>query len=52
MNFGANKTSIEIIKKGAVGGTFFRDFYFSVNGKSYKKSWKQFGQLKNIDQKY
>ena len=52
MNFGANKTSIEIIKKGAVGGIFFRDFYFSVKVKSYKKSWKQFDQLKNIDKKY
>ena len=26
-------------------------FTFSVTGKWYKKSWKEFGQLKNNDQK-
>ena len=26
MNFGANKTPVEIIKKGAFGGTYFREF--------------------------
>ena len=29
----------------------FRDIYSSVNGKWYKKSWKEFDQLKDIDQK-
>ena len=52
MDFGANKTPIEVIKKGAFGGTYFRDIYSSVNGKWYKKSLKEFDQLKNIDQKY
>ena len=28
----------------------FRDIYSSVNGKWYKKSWKEFDQLKDIDQ--
>ena len=52
MDFGANKTSIQIIKEGAFGGTYFRDIYSNVNKKWYKKSWKEFDQLKNIDQKY
>ena len=32
MDFGANKTPIEIIKEDAFGGTYFRDIYSSVNG--------------------
>ena len=27
MDFGANKTLVEIIKKGAFGGTYFRDIF-------------------------
>ena len=27
MDFGANKTSVEVIKKGAFGGTYFRDLH-------------------------
>ena len=52
MDFGANKTPVEVIKEGAFRGTYFRDIYSNVNGKGYKKSWKEFDQLKNIDQKY
>ena len=52
MNFGANKTPVEIIKGGAFGGTYFRDIYSSVNNNWYKKSWKEFDVLENIDQKY
>ena len=52
MDFGANKRPVEVIKEGAFGGTYFRHIYFSVNGKWYEKSWKEFDQLKNIDQKY
>ena len=52
MNFGANKTPVEIIREGAFGGTYFRDVYSSVNNKWYKKSWKEFDVLENIDQKY
>ena len=33
MDFGANKTPIEVIKEGAFGGTNFRDIYSSANGK-------------------
>ena len=52
MDFGANKTPVEIIKEGAFGGTYFRDIYSGVNGKWYIKSWKKFDELKDIDQKY
>ena len=52
MDFSTNKTPFEVIKEGAFGGTYFREIYSKVNGKWYKKSWKEFDQLKNIDQKY
>ena len=31
MNFGANKTPVEVIKEGAFGGAYFRDIYSGVN---------------------
>ena len=46
MDFSPNKTPIEIIKEGAFGGTYFRDIYSNVSKKWYKKSWKEFNQLK------
>ena len=52
MGFGANKTPVKIIKEGAFGGTYFRDIYSGINGKWYRKSWKELDELKNIDQKY
>ena len=52
MDFDANKTLVEVIKEGAFGGTQFRDVYSSIDDKWYKKSWKEFDELKNIDQKY
>ena len=52
MDFGANKTPVEVIKEGAFGGTYFRDIYSGLNGNWYQKSWKEYDQLKNIDQKY
>ena len=52
MDFGANKTPVEIIKEGAFEGTYFRDIYSGVNDKWYKKSWNEFNELKNIDQSY
>ena len=52
MDFSLNKTPIEIIKEGAFGDTYFRDIYSNVNGKWYKKSLKEFNQLKSIDHKY
>ena len=49
MDFGANKTPVEIIKEGEFGGTYFRDIYSSVNGKWYRKSRKEFIWAKDID---
>ena len=37
MDFSANKTPIEVIRKGAFGGTYLRGIYFGVTGKWYKK---------------
>ena len=46
MDFSPNKTPIEKIKKGAFGGTYFRDIYPNINEKkfmervySFKKYW-------------
>ena len=33
VDFGANKTLLEVIKEGAFGVTYFRDIYSCVNGK-------------------
>ena len=52
MNFGANKRPVEVVKEGAFWGTYFRDIHSGINGKWYKKSWKEFDELKNIDQNY
>ena len=52
MDFGANETHVKIIKKLGFGKNYFRDSYFSVNGKWYRNSWKEFDVLENIDQKY
>ena len=52
MDFGTYKAPVEIIKEGAFGGTNFSDIYSGVSGKWYKISWKEFGVLENIDQKY
>ena len=52
MDFGANKMPVEIIREDAFGGTYFRDIYSGVTGEWYKKLWKKFDQLKDIDQKF
>ena len=52
MDFGANKTPVEIIKEGTFEGTYFRDIYSGINEKWYRKSWKEFDQLKDVDQKF
>ena len=52
MNFGTNKSLIEVIKEGSFSGTYFRDIYSSVNNKWYKNTWKELDSLKNIDPKY
>ena len=51
MDFSPSKAPIEVIKEGAFGGTYFRDIYSNVIKKWYKKSWKEFNQLKSIDHK-
>ena len=43
--FGTNKTPIEVIKEGTFGWTYFRDIYSGVNGKWYRKLWKEFNEL-------
>ena len=52
MDFGANKTPVEVIEEGAFEGTYFGDIYSGVNKKWYRKSWEEFDQLKDIDQKF
>ena len=41
MDFGANKTHVEVIKDDAFGGTYFRNICSGINGKWYRKSWKE-----------
>ena len=52
MDFHPNKTPIAVIKEGAFGVTYFRDIYSGVSRKWYRRLWKEFDQLKNIDQKF
>ena len=52
MDFGANKTPAEVIKRGAFGRAYFKQIYSGANNKWYKNSWKEFDELKNIDKKY
>ena len=52
MDFGPNISPVEVIKKGAFGGTFFRNIYSAVNDKIYRDSWKEFKELENIVKKY
>ena len=33
MDFGANKTPVEVIREGVFGSTYFRDNYSGVTGK-------------------
>ena len=44
MDFGHNISPIEVIKKGAFGGTYFRNIYSGVNNKFTKPVGKD---LKN-----
>ena len=50
LDFGVNKTPIKVIKEGAFGRTYIRDIYSGVHEKWYKISWKEFDQLKDIDE--
>ena len=38
MDFRPNIKPVEVIKKGAFEGTYFRDIYFDINGKWYRKT--------------
>ena len=52
MNFGTNKTPIEVTKEWAFGGTYFIDIYSSINGKWYTILWKEFDELKHVNKYY
>ena len=52
MGFTSNITPLDVIKKGAFGGTYFRDIYSIVTKKWFKNSWKEFEELRDIDKKY
>ena len=52
MKFYLNISPADVMKKGAFGGTYFRDIYSDVNNKFYKNTWKEFKELKDIDRKY
>ena len=45
MDFGSNKTLVEVIKEGVFGGTYFRDIFYGINDKWYKTLWKEFDEL-------
>ena len=40
MNFGANKTFVEVIREGAFAETYFGEIYSGLNEKRYKNSCK------------
>ena len=52
MEFHPNIGPIDVIKKGAFGGTYFRDIYSNVTDKFYKNSWKELEELESLDKKY
>ena len=51
VDFGANKTLVEVIKEGVFEGTYFRDIFSGINDKWYRKLWKEFDELGDIGQK-
>ena len=52
MDFKPKFSLVEVIKKGAFCGTYFRDIYSGVPDKFYKNSWNKFKDLEGIDKKY
>ena len=52
MDFGPDISPVEVIKKGAFGGTYLKDIYSGVTGKFHKNSWKEFKELEDIDRRY
>ena len=52
MEFIPNISPVDVIKKGAFGGTYLRDIYSCVTGKFYRNSWNKFKELESIDGRY
>ena len=52
MDVSPNKTTIEVIREGAFGGTFFRDIYSGINEKMVQKFVGRICSVKNIDAKF
>ena len=52
MKFYPSISPIDVIKKGAFGGTYFRNICSNVNNKFYRNTWKEFKELKDIEKKY
>ena len=52
MELRPNISLVDVIKKGAFGGRYFKDSYSRVNNKFYKNSWKEFEELESINKKY
>ena len=41
MDFGANKTTVKVVKEGAFGRTYLRDIFSDVNGKWYRRAMER-----------
>ena len=52
MEFRPNTSLVDVIKKGAFGGTYFRDIYSGVNNRWYFDCWKEFKELESIEKRY
>ena len=46
MDVSLNKTTIEVIREGAFGGTYFRDIYSGINEKMVQKSMERICSVK------
>ena len=42
LKFRPNLTPAQVLRRGAFGGTYFRDIESSVTGKKYTKAYKEF----------
>ena len=51
LSFDTNKKPIEVLKEGAFRGFYFREICSGINSKWYKRSWKQFDKLKDVNKK-
>ena len=48
MKFQPNISPIDVTKKGAFGGTYFRNIYSNITDKFYKNTWEEFKEFKKI----